>query len=57
MNETFLVEAREWHKKHGKLSIPFLQRKLQINYTKSKELIKLIEKEVLLKNLNATDNI
>ena len=57
MNETFLVEARKWHKKHGKLSIPFLQRKLQINYTKSKELIKLIEKEMILKNLNATDNI
>lgn len=39
--------ARKWHEEHGRLSAPFLQRKLQVNYSKAIELIELIKKDLI----------
>jgi hypothetical protein len=50
-NSEMLQLARQWHEKHGRLSAPFLQRKLQVNYSKAIELINLIKNETILNNL------
>jgi len=41
--------ANQWHRQHGKLRPAFLQRKLQISYTKALEIVREI-KENQVKN-------
>jgi DNA segregation ATPase FtsK/SpoIIIE-like protein len=47
MNEAHLAVAREAHAKHGRLSAPYLQRKLKISYIKAVEIIAIVTKELI----------
>jgi len=49
MSEAHLAIAREAHTKYGRLSAPYLQRKLMISYTKAVEIIAIITKELINK--------
>ena len=39
--------AKQWYEDFGRLSAPYLQRKLKISYTKALELIAIVTKELI----------
>jgi len=43
--------AHKWHEEHGTLSVPFLQRKLQVNYTMASKILETVKKELINKRL------
>ena len=46
-NDVYLAMARKAYEQYGRLSAPYLQRKLNISYNKAIEIIGIVTKELI----------